>query len=482
MADDQSSKNNSIDDLVRELSKSSTTPITPTPPLAPDSQAPRPSFPTTKPPVAVSPPPIMAPSPKPLEMSRPQSNVSAPPLGQMSQPKPVSPPINGPAPSTATPLPTPGVKEYQSSIRTMNEDISKLKQGQQPMGVNIPRKVEVITPAPAVPVAPTPVPGPQFKAPVVNLGEAKKTGPLAQSKDFSRPRPSTPPPVSTNSMSAKPIPAKTIADPKPQINIPEARQKGGNHNTLFMGVGAVVLVAGFSYWFFVLRSPAPEVVIETPTPTATETPAPTPTPTLNYIFSGAQSQNVIIKATNSLTSFVSDISKILVEPGVFKAIEATDIQTPPVAYSFADLIIKLGLKIPSELVTNFGNDSAVFVYGQKESFDSKGNLQVGVTAPNRVVIIAELKTPADASQAATNWETTLSADFKVLFGLGTANKTQPAFLDNSYRNTSIRYRNFPYADKTIDYAIVSASNSKMYLVVTDSKEAIFATIDKLKGF
>ena len=56
------------------------------------------------------------------------------------------------------------------------------------------------------------------------------------------------------------------------------------------------------------------------------------------------------------------------------------------------------------------------------------------------------------------------------------------FLDTNYNGVSIRYKNFPYADKSVDYAIVTALNGKNYLVITGSREAMYGSIDKLKGF
>jgi len=464
MADDQKPKTMDINDLVRELSKSSTTPVAPTPPTAPSSQAPRPAFPT---PVSPTPKPFIPPRPP----SAPASGPTAPPSA-----KPISPPS---APATPSPAGS-GVKEYQSSIRTMNEDISNIKQGQKPAGIDVPRKVEQVIPAPTTP---PPVQSPyggspegrQFKVPSVNLGETQKTGPLAQSKDFSKPSFPTPPPVS----STKPaIPAKPLTESKTQIYVPQEGQKMGNRDVLFLGIGAVVLVAGFAYWFFVIRSPAPEVVIKTPTPTA----IPTPTPTLEAMFSGVQKESIIIKANNQLLSFVSDVMGVVIDSGAFKILEATDAQTPPVIYNFSDLVTKLILKIPAELVNNIGNDSAIFVYGQRESFDAKGNLQIGATASNRIVIVAELTNPSGSAEIATNWETSLSSDLKILFTLGTSYKDQTSFTDNSYRNTNIRFWNFPYADRSIDYSMVVASNGKTYFVITNSREAMFGTIDRLKGF
>src|SRR3989338_9387336 len=73
-----------INDLVRELSKSSTTPVAPTPPPAPSSQAPKPSFPapvspTLKPFIPTpAPSPIKPPMPKPMETPRPQFTAPLP--------------------------------------------------------------------------------------------------------------------------------------------------------------------------------------------------------------------------------------------------------------------------------------------------------------------------------------------------------------------------------------------------------------------
>lgn len=461
MADDQKPKTMDINDLVRELSKSSTIPVASTPPLAPSTQAPRPSSPTMvspapKPfiPVTPVPPPPVKPTPPKLpETPMPQFNAPLPPLSQVKPAVPATPPST-----------TFGVKEYQSSIRTMSEDISKLKQGQKPMGVDVPRKVEQVPISKPVVPQPT-VPNQQFKVPTVNLGETQKTGPMAQSKDF---KPPTAPKVES----------------KQQIYVPpEGGQKGINRNMLFLGIGAMAVVAGFSYWFFVLKSSTPKIVVESPTPTpeVTETPVPTPIPTLTSIFFGTPKQTISITAKNTLASFVGDVtSRVVVDSGSFKMIEAMDVQTPSVSYGFFELLSKLALTIPTELVNNFGIDSAMFIYGQKESFDVNGNLKVGVTAPNRIVIVAEIKDLSSASQIVNAWEASLSSDFNTLFSLGKASKVQIGFLDNSYQGVSIRYKNFPYADITIDYSIVQASNGKTYFVIADSREAMYATIGKLK--
>jgi hypothetical protein len=55
----------------------------------------------------------------------------------------------------------------------------------------------------------------------------------------------------------------------------------------------------------------------------------------------------------------------------------------------------------------------------------------------------------------------------------------PTFSSGTYRATQVRYRNFPYADRSIDFANVHASNGKDYLVLSGSREAMFFAIDQL---
>src|SRR3989344_2568833 len=273
MADDQKPKTMDINDLVRELSKSSTSPTTPSPIPPPIPQPPKSFSPTPKPPILqpLTGSPTAPSIPKPPEMPKPKFNVPPQPFNQLVplsgrqvNPSPAGQVKPAPVPAPTVPPSPPGVKEYQSSIRTMNEDMSRLKQGQKPTGIDIPRKVEQVTPIPQ-PTPPKPaIPVPQFKVPSVNLGETKKTAPLAQSRNIPT------------------IPSTPKAESKTQIYVPQEGQPGDNRNILFIGIGAVVLVAGFAYWFFVLRSPAPEIVTESPTPT----PTVTPVQNLSSIFSG----------------------------------------------------------------------------------------------------------------------------------------------------------------------------------------------------
>ncbi|OGM99182.1 MAG: hypothetical protein A2915_00200 [Candidatus Yanofskybacteria bacterium RIFCSPLOWO2_01_FULL_41_34] len=458
MADDNNTtKNMDINDLVRELSKSPTSPVPPSPSPAP--QAPRPAFPSP-------PPPITPFQPKPSEMPRPQFN--APPRQfdkpmptdkQAIQPKPAPTAPTPTMPTPAVPLPTPGVKEYQSSIRTMNEDISRLKQGQKPTGIDVPRKVEQVVPAPVTPSPTKPViPSPQLKVPSVNLGETQKTGPIAQSKDVSKP------------------PAIPKVEPKPQIYIPQEGQKGGNRNMLFIGIGAAAIVAGFSYWFFVLRLPASDFIVELPTPVPTA--MTTPTPVLSDIFANLENQTVCTSECTP-SSFFEDINEQPISGGQFKFLYFSENNT---LRTIAQLFDDFKLVYPGSLKGLLGEDRGIFVYGQKEIFDQKGLIRTDSIVEKRLVLINEATDSIAVSQLLKEWETDMPNNLREIFLLELKRQTSQAFSDNFYRGVSIRYQNFAYSDKSIDYAVVAAPNGKSYLVIAGSREAMYATIDKLLGF
>ena len=78
-----------------------------------------------------------------------------------------------------------------------------------------------------------------------------------------------------------------------------------------------------------------------------------------------------------------------------------------------------------------------------------------------------------------DWEITIVDDLTdYLLISDTLESGSPAFLDNTYRGVPIRYRNFPSPDVTVDYAIVNAADQN-YLVISGSRESMFAAIDVL---
>ena len=462
MADDQKPKTMDINDLVRELSKSSTSPTAPSP--APLPQATRPSFPTLKP----SMPPIMPRPTSPSTSSGSMASPSAKPFVPVTPPSPVTPPQPKPlempkpqfnVPPQPKPAPTtPGVKEYQSSIRTMSEDISRLKQGQQPMGVPVPRKVEQIVPVPpqATPApAKPPVTGPQFKIPDVNLGETKRSAPLAQSKNL--------PGITIPSIPKGPsVPKVGGAVPAPQIYVPQEGQPGGNRNMLFIGIGVVAVVAGFAYWFFVLRAPAPEVVIETPTPTPIEIPTPTPPP-LDIL---GVAENIFIPSTSVfLTSLTTAISSKQPVAGQIRLYNIVDENQQK--YSFKEFLIKLSID------TSTLNDSGGLLDTHEWVLGLYGQLGTSQGISARPFIVFTQKDSNLATGLMNTWEPRIINDLAKLFNLGKLSP-QLSFTSDVYSGVSFRFVRIPNKDSGIAYAIF-----QNYLVLGSSRDSFRAVISVL---
>ncbi|MBI2068739.1 MAG: hypothetical protein HYT67_01390 [Candidatus Yanofskybacteria bacterium] len=491
MADDQGGpKIASIDELVNELTKKNSSP--PKPPMGGQFQpnpapAPAPSpAPQTAVPQPEIPKPKFTPPPLPSAMPRPAtpSTGSQPSQSYGGQAGPSAAPAPMPAPTPKPSAPPPSaaapVKEYQSSIRTMKEDISTLKMGQKPAGVDVPRKVEA--PVPSGPPGPKIVPPPntpgQFKMPSAGLGQAEKAAPLPQTKEpISPPMPTGRQAVRGPSLppAGRPAPLPVGGPQKSQIYAPPLPTGGisGSRNRLFgIIIGAAVLF-GALYWFLVLRVPEPEVVLETPTPT----PVATPIPDLSSVLAGLESQTVCT-AGCTVDDFISNISSGTINGGQFKKVYLSENDT---SGNVAEVLDSLGLVYPARLKESLGPDSFVLTYGQKEIFDSKGFLVISAPVEKRFVFISEVKDSSLVNQEAKAWEPTLTEAFRQLFGLNPAQQPEPNFLNNTYQGSAIRFRNFPYADRSIDIGVVSAINGKSYLVIAGSRESMFATIDVLKG-
>ena len=81
----------------------------------------------------------------------------------------------------------------------------------------------------------------------------------------------------------------------------------------------------------------------------------------------------------------------------------------------------------------------------------------------------------------TAWEGNMAKDLSNLFKLG-ASINNVVFKNNNYRGLNIRYANFTQPDRSIDYAVVRATNGRSYLVITNSREQVYGVVDNLLGF
>jgi hypothetical protein len=133
----------------------------------------------------------------------------------------------------------------------------------------------------------------------------------------------------------------------------------------------------------------------------------------------------------------------------------------------AEVIDNLGLAMPADVYKNISEKYNIFFYGQPDDNSS------------RVVLVFKLNSLEGAEQGMLSWESTILYDLKNIFlGKEHGNPSTETFQDNYYKNTHIRYLNLPEPNLTMDYTVFV---ERGYLVLTTSREAAWATVDKLLG-
>lgn len=340
----------------------------------------------------------------------------------------------------------------------MSEDISSLKTGQKPSGVNIPRIIEPLKPpVVAPPTLSKPPVSPIMPGTQVKLGELQKTGPMVQQK--------VPVPA--------PMPKKEALQ---QIVIPEGGKKMIGGNLLYIGITALVVLAGAAYWFFVIRNPAIPKAVITPTPSA----SPMPVTTLNQLLSDALPVDIdLSESANPLVDFNEAVKAQTISGGTTDKLNIK-INIGGAEPALTDIFDKFLISYPAQFKTILGGETAVLLYGQKEMFTAKGLPDTSATNVKKLIFVTEVNDLAMAASISKEWEPTMADRLKGIFELDVKKAASKTFLSSLYRETDIKYINFAYPDKTIDYAIIRASNEKNYLVVSGSREAMYEIVDKLK--
>lgn len=391
-------------------------------------------------------PPSGGPAPVNLPTKEGMGPSPTPPSApSMAQARPETPKITLTPPKAETP----GAPVFKSSIRTMQEDITAIKKGQIPTGVQVEKQSEKdVTPPPAGAPGPK-ITMPPKPAPEIKLGELEKSKPLPGTK------PSFPPP-----MPAVP-PAGPMSKPA-GLSVPTG---GGINKKRLIFLTAGLIIVAFLVWFFALRGPSvPEVAIS-PTPTYTVTPTSTPV-SIEDSFSIVDSASISLGA-DFITRFNNSINKELLissrEPALYKVLNPTSGNR----YTLSEFLSGLLVQAPTELSAATNDSFFLSVIDKSDNVDGYG-------------LLIELNDPVSALTAMGNWEGTMSQDLKDLFLLNLAKAATTTFLDNSYQGIAIRYRNFPDPNKTIDYAVVAAKNGKTFLVITNSREHMYSVIDKIK--
>ena len=371
----------------------------------------------------------------------------------------------------------------------MSDDIASIRAGQKPFGVDVPRKItpdmpktfEVPKPEASVSSGPMPSVGlgrtektsslPGLPKPVapsslsrlgptVGLGQAGKTGPL-------------PPPAPQK-------PAEPFKTPEIQPSITVPSEKKGLSMTFYLLVAGILVIGGFLYWYLILRVTEPEIVVSPP-PTETVTPPPI-IRDLSNIFEGAPVNFEIASSESVSDDFGTFVDTLNVDIGDFLKINVVqNVEGTLVPLNWLDMFDMTPLPFtisPSGLRDSI-EDSAMLVYGQAETFNEDGAVNFSAQDIKKTVFVARITDVAGAGTIMKDWELSMASDLADYLLIDDTSKEESVnFMDNTYRDVAIRYKNFPFPDVTVDYAIVKAAGQN-YLIVTGSREAVYATIDVL---
>ncbi len=371
---------------------------------------------------------------------------------------PTKPPSPPPIPGGPKLVPPSASEEkFKTFVRTMEEDLAAAKKGVKPESKPFEIKPPPGGMAPRLTPPPPRTPSPP---PKVTLGPAERTKPLEI------PKPEKP---------ETPRPGFPKFEP-PSLPIPK---KGIPFSPRFIIIILVLLVIGAGAWFFLSREKE-ELVVFTPTPTVTPTPMVTPF-RLSELITGIN-QITIPSTQNFETALKNSLNSIVPGAGQFAVISIADENGNK--YSLSQIFQRIEITSPSRITENLeANDWLMVVYGQTETYSQAGNL---VFSPPenpmpKLGLIAKSTDQNLLRSALNSWEITMTDDLKNLFNLDSTKASSETFLNNIYRGVDIRYRNFPFADQTIDYAIVFLPEfNNSYFILANSRESIYSAIDLLQ--
>ncbi len=373
--------------------------------------------------------------------------------------------LSAPTPKTPALPARPGPsapQELRTSLRTMADDISKLKVGQTPTGVDVQKTITGQRPTAPPPFIPQSGPSP-IRPPAPGLPPT--------------PRPPSPPPAPKAVLPPLPVvpsreqrPAPT---PMPQVISPPSR-RGAGRRVLFLLLLAVLL-GGAVFWLFL---PQEEEIAEvTPTPERTAT--PTPIRTLRSIFGVPASTITLSASGNPASEFSTQFGALTLSSGELRPLSVTSATKAGGDLTMLELFDRLLISYPADVRTTLGTDALILAYGQREAFDARGTLIPTSPVQKRLIFVTEVRDAALLTSTMRTWEAAMTNALASLLNFVKSKAASPLFLDNIYRGTSIRYRNFAFADSTMDYAIATDIDGKQYLFLTNSREAIYRALDRL---
>lgn len=136
----------------------------------------------------------------------------------------------------------------------------------------------------------------------------------------------------------------------------------------------------------------------------------------------------------------------------------------------ADIMDGYGLRIPEQIRPDITDLNLVW-HRQSEILSARP-----IPERSRFGLVVKLHSIANATTNLRAWEQTMPADLDRYLRTGRFGPAaeQPGWHDSDYRGIQIRYANFPLADQSIDYAVLSGDN---LLLIATSRENMYGLID-----
>jgi hypothetical protein len=391
-------------------------------------------------------------------------------------------PTTTPVPQAKQPQPASSQQGFTSSIRTMADDIAKLKVGQKPSGESFQKTVSSEAPVVVQPIQ-QPTKQPISSRTQLELGGTERTSPMNAplTKTSIAPLPTTSTAPKTNLGNT--LPSQRFSAPTSPISPLPPAQSGSNIQRIALVIGILLIIGGLGYGVYLFSTRNSEVAEVTPTPSQGSLPSTTPTPsaalTLTSIFGPANEEIELANSATPVQEFRTRMNAVVLQLQEFKRLAVRTATKGTELFSARDFLDRLLISYPPALRPLIGEDSALLVYGQRETFSSKGVSSM-LTAPDkRLVLVFEIKDVAMVRSTLQQWEPDMA---RTLIGLFDSNPVKgKGILDNIHNEIAIRYQNFSWPNTSIDYSIVpSKKTGATYLVIAGSREAMFATIDKLQ--
>ncbi len=398
----------------------------------------------------------------------PPETLPVEPLGLTARPGSLSAPEAAPAPPrpVARPMPVVGGATPAPNLPTLHPRPNWLppEPPNKPLTPPRPPFLQEKPPTPEIP-RPTPRPAGPLTDPVRPAFTQTSRSPTPP-KPLSRPADALAPtsvPKTVLPRPAPPVPSE-IAAPKPP------QTKADRHQKVVAIVLAAALVlaggGGALWWFWIKPASSTPPVDGQPQP-----PPPQPVTAPTPLLPGLTAQNVEVA---SVTDIPQGVDRLLgsLAAGAANQVVSVKIKGADAARyaTAADIMDGYRLRIPEQIRPDI-TDLNLIWHGQSEILSAQP-----IPERSRFGLVVKLQSLANATTNLRAWEQTMPADLDRYLRVGRFGTAsgQPEWHDSDYRGIQIRYANFPLADQTVDYVIISGDN---LLLVATSRESMYGLID-----